>query len=263
MQQETDYKTASNDMQGHLAEPIYSRAFDFQNADSRRECFGRHVGDVRPAGMLHTAFYMGKFHTPSRDIEFILPQQDSRSETLLEGTNAQYYEIIQSFIDTDGNPALNSREEDTVQDNKQYARTFELLWENFALHYYRSGAYRGEGPSYGGCHFIANHCPSWGGGWEVLLSPNGADRGERAYCGVVGTLYRESARYLEQIHGKSYEGGLAPLQSIATGGLDIFHVELHCLTSWQGSVLPPPWQMPRPLTDQEQEKFKRESPLSA
>lgn len=250
MQQEKKYKVARNDLQAHLAEPISSRAFDFQNADGRSDCFGRHTQDRRP-GQLHTTFYLWDFQTPSRDVEFVLPQQDSSPEALLEGADARYYEIVESSTDTDGRPIASSREEDTVQDNKQYTRTFDLHWEHFALQYYRSSAYPARTPWKGGCLFIVGHFPSWGGGWEVLLSPNEGDRGERAYCGVVGTLHHVSARYLDQIHAKSYEeGGLAPLQSIATGGFDIFHVELHCLTSWQGSVLPPPPPAPQPLKEQ-------------
>ena len=163
MQQETKYKVARNDLQAHLAEPISSRAFDFQNADGRSECFGRHMEDLRP-GKLHTTFYVWDFQTPSRDVEFVLPQQDSSSETLLEGADARYYEIVESSTDTDGRPTACSREEDTVQDNKQYTRTFDLHWEHFALQYYRSGAYREQTPRTGPCQLVLG-APAIMGWW--------------------------------------------------------------------------------------------------
>ena len=248
MQQDASYNAATDDLQVHLTEPISSRAFDFQSAVDRSDCFGRYFSDIKPNSP-DTTFYIWNIQSSSKGVEFVLPQQHIGSDTLLQGADARYYEIVEGSIDKDGQHTASSKEEETVQDSKQYKRTFDLHWEHFALQYYRYAAYRHEGPRYGPCQLMIGHHPSWAGGWEVLLSPDGVHRGDRAYCGVIGTLDSDSIPYLDQVQGKSYEeGGLAPLQSIATGGVNIFHVELHRLTSWQGSVISPP---PPPVSVEE------------
>lgn len=138
--------------------------------------------------------------------------------------------------------AIESSEgQSTIRDHKQYTRTFDLHWEHFALQYYRASAYPAPVVNTGECQLYDRPLPSWGSGWEVLLTSNGARTGENAYCGVIGTRYRTSASHLDHVYDKSYEeGGLDALKHLATGGFDIFHVQLHCLTSWQGSIVPSP-----------------------
>lgn len=231
--------TAKTKIRQLLTQDIELRAFNIQNASSRNECFGRSASEGIGTVPLDTAFYIWRFPTNIRDLEIIVHSGADDYE-MVARPEVEFLSTTEYVEDQEIVAPPHPEHPNPDEAKAEHARTFETHWNHFCLQYYRRCAPPPLKMSSDQRGIHRTQHPPWGGGWEVPLSPpSEVDNGD-TFCGVIGT-YRDFHRgYLARKVECAYEdGGIGELRSIASDGLDVFHVELHCLKTWRGSLLPP------------------------